>query len=74
MRFIYKTLGRDAFYKVRKIKGAYSYLTVYAPVAESIGLKDHLDRFVREGLVEWSKEETETISKVWNELKAVVGW
>ena len=74
MRFIYKTLGRDTFNKVRKIKGAYSYLTVYAPVAESIGLKDHLDRFVREGLVEWGKEEAETVAKVWDELKAVVGW
>jgi hypothetical protein len=68
-RFIYKKLGREAFYKVRGLKGAYTYLTVYAPLSEVYGISDHLSKFISEEFIEWSREEIEVVSKIWEGLK-----
>ncbi|WP_440059776.1 M28 family peptidase [Thermogladius sp. 4427co] len=68
-RFIYKNIGREAFYKMRGIKGAFSYLTVYAPIAEANGVRDHLQRFISEELLTWDKETVKTVSELWEKLR-----
>jgi len=69
-RALYRLLGREKFIEIRRIRGAQTYLGLYAPMAEGIGIRNHLERFIAEGLFKYSKDEAEKISNAWEEIKA----
>lgn len=71
-RFIYKRIGREAFYEAREIRGAFTYLSVYAPISERLGIANHMERFVREELLDWTGAEREKVGKIWESIKPYV--
>jgi len=72
-RTLYGILGREEFLKVRKIAGALTYLEVYAPLAEILGLKNHLKHFIAENMLKLTGEEVEAITRAWSTVKSHIG-
>ncbi|MCD6301301.1 MAG: aminopeptidase, partial [Staphylothermus sp.] len=69
-REIYEILGREEFLKTIKIQGAYTYLGVYAPLSEKIGLKDHIKHFRAELLIPMKRKEEKQLRNAWEIIKS----
>jgi hypothetical protein len=65
-RVFYRKMGLETYNKLRNIKGAHSYLSVYAPLAKMLGVKDPIEVFQLENLLSWSTEEKEVVLKTWS--------
>lgn len=70
MRILYRELGLDKYEKLRNIKGAHSFLTVYAPLAYVNNISDYFETFQLENLIEWSIEDRKLIDEAWERIKA----
>lgn len=69
-RTLYKILGREKYLEIRKMPGAYIYLGLYAPIAEKIGLKDHIKHYKAELLVKWSRKNEKQVLDAWEIIKS----
>jgi len=69
-RKIYKIIGREEYLKTIKISGAYTYLAVYAFMAEKIGSKEHIKHYKAELLIPMKKKEEKQLKKVWEIIKS----
>lgn len=65
-RLIYKLVGYRTYVKLREIKGALTYLSVYAPLAYMSGLKEAKELFQAENLLSWNKEEERYVDEAWS--------
>lgn len=72
-RAIYRILGRDAFLELDKIRNALTYLEVYGPLAEAVGLKNHIKSFQAELLVKWSRKEEDKVKDAFAIIKSRIG-
>lgn len=72
-RYIYKLIGLPKYMKLRNIKGALTYLSVYAPLAYINGIENHEEMFQQENLIRWTQEEKELISEAWSIIKEKLG-
>jgi len=68
-RVFYRKMGLETYNKLRNIKGAHSYLSVYAPLARMLGIKDPIEVFQLENLLSWSAEEKEVVLKTWSMIE-----
>jgi len=64
-RHFYKKLGATKYLKMRGIKGAATYLSVYAPLAYVNNITNSLELFQLENLILWSNEEKRIIQDAW---------
>ncbi len=71
-RFLYKSLGYSKYMKLRNIKGAHTYLSLYAPLAYINGLKDFEELYQLENLLHWSEEEKGIIREAWLTIKSSI--
>lgn len=65
-RLIYRLLGYQAYSRLREIKGALTYLSVYAPLAHMSGLREYKELFQAENLLVWKKEEEKYVDEAWS--------
>lgn len=72
-RTIYRLIGRERYLKLfREISGVHTYVSVYAPVAEAIGLKDSIKHYKAEVLAAWSRSVEEEVRKIWEDVKSTL--
>lgn len=64
-RRLREILGFNEYRRLSEIKGAVSYLSLYAPLAYINGLEDYRELFKLENLVKWKREEEELLEKSW---------
>jgi len=69
MKLFYKIFGRDVYMKLRELKGAYSFLTLYGPLAHINNVQDPITLFQVENLLTWSSEDRKLIVDVWSRIK-----
>ncbi|MEM4224813.1 MAG: peptidase, partial [Desulfurococcaceae archaeon] len=72
-RFMYRVLGRELYMRIRNIRGAHSYLSVYAPLAYLNEVENFDKLFSLENLLSWSREEEEIINEAWSILVGELG-
>jgi hypothetical protein len=72
MKLIYTLYGRELYMKLREVKGAYSFFTLYGPLAHINGIQDPLKLFQLENLLMWSSEERKLIVDTWNKIREEV--
>lgn len=72
-KFMYRLLGYKLYMKLRGIRGAHTYLSVYAPLAYLNNLRELKELFNLENLLTWSKEEEEAINEAWSILREKIG-
>jgi len=56
----------------RQVKGAYSFFTLYGPLAHINGIQDPLKLFQLENLLMWRSEERKLIVDTWNKIREEV--
>jgi len=71
-RTLYKILGRERYKAIRRIKGALAYLGVYAPLAENIGINNHIRHYRAELLVSWKRNEEREVAEAWETIKSAL--
>lgn len=70
-REIYRVLGREGYNKLsREYSNAFTYLEVYAPIAEKLGIKEHVKHYRAELLIKWSRRDEKYIVEAWNIIKS----
>ncbi|ABN69362.1 aminopeptidases-like protein [Staphylothermus marinus F1] len=69
-RTLYHILGRARYLEIRKIPGIYTYLAVYAPLSEKIGLNNHVKHYKAELLIKWSRKEEKQVVDAWETIKS----
>jgi len=67
-RAIQRILGLEDYMRVREVKGAISYLTLYAPLAYVNGINEHLQMFQLENIIKWSNDEEMLIRHAWETI------
>jgi hypothetical protein len=72
-RYLYSILGLEKYNKLRNIKGAHTFITVYAPLAHIYGVKDYFEMFQLENLLHWTNEEKQVISEAWSIISEKLG-
>jgi hypothetical protein len=72
-RYLYSILGLEKYNKLRNIKGAHTFITVYAPLAHICGVKDYFEMFQLENLLHWTNEEKQVISEAWSIISEKIG-
>ncbi|MEM4953409.1 MAG: DUF4910 domain-containing protein [Desulfurococcaceae archaeon] len=73
LRYLYRELGLEKYNKLRNIKGAHSFITVYAPLAHLHGIKDYVEIFQVENLLHWTSEEKQVILEAVDIIKEKLG-
>lgn len=68
-RYIYGKIGALNYLKLRNIKGAFTYLSVYAPLAYYIDLRNSIEVFQLENLLQWSRGERELVEETWGLIR-----
>ncbi len=72
-RTIYNVLGREKFLKeYRIIPGIHTYISTYAPLAEKIGLKEHLRHYKAELLIPWKRRKENKVKELWETIKSIL--
>ncbi len=69
LKILYKKFGRELYMKIRELKGAYSFFTLYAPLAHINNIQDPVTLFQAENLLVWSVEERKFIEDVWSRIR-----
>ncbi|MEM3937887.1 MAG: M28 family peptidase [Desulfurococcaceae archaeon] len=72
-RYLYGKLGVAAFLKLRNVKGAYSFISVYAPLAYLNGVNNFFELFQLENLLQWSSEERRLLEEAWLKVEEDIG-
>lgn len=72
-REIYRLLGRDRFVELMKIPNASTYLEVYAPLADFLGLRNSVKHFQAELLVKWDRNSEIKVKDAWVFIKSSIG-
>ncbi|MEM2024816.1 MAG: peptidase [Desulfurococcaceae archaeon] len=72
-RYLYRKLGWRKYRRLREIKGALAFLSVYAPLAYLSGVRDFFEYFQLENILRWSNEEKALIEEVWLNLRQELG-
>ncbi|MEM1843100.1 MAG: hypothetical protein QXD75_01040 [Desulfurococcaceae archaeon] len=70
---MYGKLGVAAFLKLRNVKGAYSFISVYAPLAYLNGVNNFFELFQLENLLQWSSEERRLLEEAWLKVEEDIG-
>ncbi|MEM1635035.1 MAG: M28 family peptidase [Thermosphaera sp.] len=65
LRYLYKKLDKKQFLRLREIRGASTFLSVYAPLAYKSGIEKISDLFKQENLLAWTKDEEIVINEAW---------
>lgn len=68
-RLIQRLIGFEKYREITEVKGAVSYLTLYAPLAYANGISDASQLFQLENLVKWSNREEALISEAWELIR-----
>ncbi|WP_042667093.1 peptidase [Desulfurococcus amylolyticus] len=68
-RSIRGILGFETYKRVSEIKGALTYLSLYAPLAYVNGLNNVAQLFQVENLIKWSSEEETLINNAWELIR-----
>ncbi len=71
-RLYYKKLGFELYDKLRSIKGAHTYISVYAPLAKSLGVENPVELFQLENILSWSSEEKQLVLKAWSLIDELI--
>jgi hypothetical protein len=69
LKIFYKKFGRELYMKIRELKGAYSFFTLYAPLAYINNIQDPVTLFQVENLLAWNTEERKFIEDVWDKIR-----
>ncbi len=70
-RTMYRVLGREKYLKlVRQVGAAYTYLGLYAGLAEKIGIREHIKHYKAELLLELNRKEEKILVNTWEEIKS----
>lgn len=72
LKILYKKFGREMYMKIRELRGAYSFFTLYAPLAYINNIQDPITIFQAENLLAWSVEERKFIEEVWGKIREEV--
>lgn len=73
-RYLYDKIGTQKYLKLRNTKGAYTFLTVYAPLGSLAGVQDIFEIFQLENLLQWSREERGLVEETWSLIKDELRW
>ena len=74
LRYIYRRLGARKYLELRGIKGAHTFLSVYAPLAYLNGYSDNpLETFQLENILQWSAREKHTVEEAWRVVREELG-
>jgi hypothetical protein len=68
-RLLYKVMDRDVFLRLREIRGASTYLSLYAPLGYINGVENLMELFKQENLIAWTKNEEIIINNAWSIIK-----
>ncbi|MEM1732386.1 MAG: peptidase [Desulfurococcaceae archaeon] len=68
---LYKVIGHHVYLKLKNIRGSFTFLSLYAPLAylNGIGEKDIFEMFQLENLIRWRDEEKTLIEYAWSVIK-----
>lgn len=69
LRLLYKVMDRDVFLRLREIRGASTYLSLYAPLGYINGVENLMELFKQENLIAWTKNEEIIINNAWSIIK-----
>jgi len=69
LRLLYKKMDRDMFLRLREIRGANTYLSLYAPLGYKNGVENLMELFKQENLIGWTKNEEIIINNAWSIIK-----
>jgi len=69
IRLLYKVMDRDVFLRLREIRGASTYLSLYAPLGYINGVENLMELFKQENLIAWTKNEEIIINNAWSIIK-----
>lgn len=69
LRYLYKKLDRRQFLRLREIRGASTFLTVYAPLAYKNGIEKLSDLYKQENLLAWTRDEEIIINDAWSIIR-----
>ncbi|OYT38368.1 MAG: aminopeptidase, partial [Desulfurococcales archaeon ex4484_58] len=71
-RKIREIIGKEKFKEIREISGVATYLELYAPLAEAIGLKDTIKHYRAELMLSWSRKTENIIREAWEIIKSTL--